>query len=62
MADADGATKFADIEKVEEGLKNLQPWPVSINSHAFTSIHVHTLIHKIDFVVLFKFFEIQLKM
>ena len=32
MADADGATKFADIEKVEEGLKNLQPWPVSINS------------------------------
>lgn len=31
MADADGATKFADIEKVEEGLKNLRPWPVSIN-------------------------------
>ncbi|NXT01428.1 ALG5 glucosyltransferase, partial [Jacana jacana] len=27
MADADGATKFADIGKVEEGLKNLQPWP-----------------------------------
>uniref|UniRef100_A0A669QSJ0 Dolichyl-phosphate beta-glucosyltransferase n=1 Tax=Phasianus colchicus TaxID=9054 RepID=A0A669QSJ0_PHACC len=27
MADADGATKFADIEKVEEGLKHLQPWP-----------------------------------
>ncbi|XP_064908300.1 dolichyl-phosphate beta-glucosyltransferase isoform X2 [Columba livia] len=27
MADADGATKFADIEKVEEGLENLQPWP-----------------------------------
>ncbi|KAM6096331.1 dolichyl-phosphate beta-glucosyltransferase isoform 2-T2 [Chlamydotis macqueenii] len=27
MADADGATKFEDIEKVEEGLKNLQPWP-----------------------------------
>ncbi|XP_062423084.1 dolichyl-phosphate beta-glucosyltransferase isoform X2 [Rhea pennata] len=27
MADADGATKFPDIEKVEEGLKNLQPWP-----------------------------------
>ncbi|XP_030419617.1 dolichyl-phosphate beta-glucosyltransferase isoform X3 [Gopherus evgoodei] len=27
MADADGATKFADIEKVEEGLRNLQPWP-----------------------------------
>uniref|UniRef100_A0A7M4EBT3 dolichyl-phosphate beta-glucosyltransferase n=1 Tax=Crocodylus porosus TaxID=8502 RepID=A0A7M4EBT3_CROPO len=29
MADADGATKFADIEKVEEGLSNLQPWPRS---------------------------------
>ncbi|XP_060682131.1 dolichyl-phosphate beta-glucosyltransferase [Hemiscyllium ocellatum] len=27
MADADGATKFADIEKVEAGLKDLQPWP-----------------------------------
>lgn len=49
MADADGATKFADIEKVEEGLKNLHPWPVSINSHAFTSIHMPTLIHKIGF-------------
>lgn len=49
MADADGATKFADIEKVEEGLKNLQPWPVGINSHAFSAIHMHTLIHKTDF-------------
>ncbi|XP_025945739.1 dolichyl-phosphate beta-glucosyltransferase isoform X4 [Apteryx rowi] len=29
MADADGATKFPDIEKVEEGLQNLQPWPRS---------------------------------
>ncbi|MEE6472433.1 hypothetical protein FKM82_009605 [Ascaphus truei] len=27
MADADGATKFADIENVEVGLKNLKPWP-----------------------------------
>ncbi|XP_066474116.1 dolichyl-phosphate beta-glucosyltransferase isoform X2 [Tiliqua scincoides] len=27
MADADGATKFEDIEKVEKGLENLQPWP-----------------------------------
>ncbi|XP_059820047.1 dolichyl-phosphate beta-glucosyltransferase [Hypanus sabinus] len=27
MADADGATKFADIEKVEAGLKALQPGP-----------------------------------
>uniref|UniRef100_A0A8C3SYY6 Dolichyl-phosphate beta-glucosyltransferase n=1 Tax=Chelydra serpentina TaxID=8475 RepID=A0A8C3SYY6_CHESE len=27
MADADGATKFSDIEKVEEGLRSLQPWP-----------------------------------
>lgn len=42
MADADGATKFADIEKVEEGLKNLQPWPVSINCLYFSLIHMHT--------------------
>ncbi|XP_071064242.1 dolichyl-phosphate beta-glucosyltransferase isoform X3 [Dasypus novemcinctus] len=27
MADADGATKFPDIEKLEEGLSDLQPWP-----------------------------------
>ncbi|MGH0188265.1 UNVERIFIED_CONTAM: hypothetical protein FKN15_028690 [Acipenser sinensis] len=27
MADADGATKFADIEKMESGLKDLQPKP-----------------------------------
>ncbi|XP_026857340.2 dolichyl-phosphate beta-glucosyltransferase isoform X1 [Electrophorus electricus] len=27
MADADGATKFADIEKVEAGLRNLSPKP-----------------------------------
>ncbi|MGH0175971.1 UNVERIFIED_CONTAM: hypothetical protein FKN15_071780 [Acipenser sinensis] len=27
MADADGATKFADIEKMESGLKGLQPKP-----------------------------------
>ena len=28
MADADGATKFSDIEKVEAGLKELNPGPV----------------------------------
>ncbi|XP_068920761.1 dolichyl-phosphate beta-glucosyltransferase [Petaurus breviceps papuanus] len=27
MADADGATKFADLEKLEKELGNLQPWP-----------------------------------
>ncbi|XP_053157175.1 dolichyl-phosphate beta-glucosyltransferase isoform X2 [Hemicordylus capensis] len=27
MADADGATKFEDVEKVEKGLESLQPWP-----------------------------------
>uniref|UniRef100_H3ANK8 Dolichyl-phosphate beta-glucosyltransferase n=1 Tax=Latimeria chalumnae TaxID=7897 RepID=H3ANK8_LATCH len=27
MADADGATMFADIEKVEVGLEDLKPWP-----------------------------------
>ena len=30
MADADGATKFPDVEKLEKGLSDLQPWPVSI--------------------------------
>lgn len=30
MADADGATKFADIAKVEAGLQNISPKPVSI--------------------------------
>ncbi|KAE8627291.1 hypothetical protein XENTR_v10006928 [Xenopus tropicalis] len=32
MADADGATKFADIKNVEVGLEKLKPWPVS-NGH-----------------------------
>ncbi|XP_029426284.1 dolichyl-phosphate beta-glucosyltransferase isoform X2 [Nannospalax galili] len=27
MADADGATKFPDVEKLEKGLADLQPWP-----------------------------------
>ncbi|KAM6178904.1 dolichyl-phosphate beta-glucosyltransferase [Rhynchocyon petersi] len=27
MADADGATKFSDLEKLEKGLDDLQPWP-----------------------------------
>ncbi|KAM9192696.1 dolichyl-phosphate beta-glucosyltransferase isoform 2-T2 [Dugong dugon] len=27
MADADGATKFPDIEKLEKGLNDLRPWP-----------------------------------
>ncbi|XP_029458589.1 dolichyl-phosphate beta-glucosyltransferase [Rhinatrema bivittatum] len=30
MADADGATTFEDIEKVEDGLRKLQPWPDSM--------------------------------
>ncbi|XP_036994638.2 dolichyl-phosphate beta-glucosyltransferase isoform X3 [Artibeus jamaicensis] len=29
MADADGATRFADVEKLEQGLDGLQPWPRS---------------------------------
>lgn len=28
MADADGATKFSDLEKVEAGLKDLNTGPV----------------------------------
>ncbi|XP_024424057.3 dolichyl-phosphate beta-glucosyltransferase [Desmodus rotundus] len=27
MADADGATRFPDVEKLEKGLDDLQPWP-----------------------------------
>ncbi|XP_053564410.1 dolichyl-phosphate beta-glucosyltransferase [Bombina bombina] len=27
MADADGATKFADVQNVEVGLESLKPWP-----------------------------------
>ncbi|XP_037543913.1 dolichyl-phosphate beta-glucosyltransferase [Nematolebias whitei] len=30
MADADGATKFSDIEKIEAGLKNLHPGPENL--------------------------------
>lgn len=30
MADADGATKFADVEKVEVGLRDLSPKPVKV--------------------------------
>ncbi|XP_075055111.1 dolichyl-phosphate beta-glucosyltransferase [Mixophyes fleayi] len=30
MADADGATKFADLENVEVGLNSLKPWPDSM--------------------------------
>ncbi|XP_035867068.1 dolichyl-phosphate beta-glucosyltransferase isoform X2 [Phyllostomus discolor] len=29
MADADGATRFADVEKLEKGLEGLRPWPRS---------------------------------
>ncbi|XP_036913570.1 dolichyl-phosphate beta-glucosyltransferase isoform X2 [Sturnira hondurensis] len=29
MADADGATRFADVEKLEKALDGLQPWPRS---------------------------------
>ncbi|KFP08018.1 Dolichyl-phosphate beta-glucosyltransferase, partial [Calypte anna] len=40
MADADGATKFEDIEKVEEGLRNLQPWPLcSITTISLLASH-----------------------
>ena len=30
MADADGATRFSDIDKVEAGLKDIEPNPVSL--------------------------------
>lgn len=31
MADADGATKFPDLEKVEAGLNELKPKPVCLH-------------------------------
>lgn len=33
MADADGATKFPDLEKVEAGLSQLNPKPVCLLFH-----------------------------
>lgn len=38
MADADGATKFADVAKLEAGLQNLSPKPVSIISYRLKQV------------------------
>lgn len=38
MADADGATKFPDLEKVEAGLRELNPKPVCLSF--FCTTHV----------------------
>ncbi|MEQ2185505.1 dolichyl-phosphate beta-glucosyltransferase [Goodea atripinnis] len=38
MADADGATKFSDIEKVEAGLKDLNPGPVGFFFYFFYTV------------------------
>lgn len=40
MADADGATKFPDLEKVEAGLSELDPKPVCLSFVCPT--HTHT--------------------
>lgn len=39
MADADGATKFEDLEKVEAALKDLNPKPVCVLSRALKNLH-----------------------
>ena len=44
MADADGATKFSDIEKVEAGLNDLNPKPVWWCSVFIALSHVRLLI------------------
>lgn len=41
MADADGATKFSDIEKVEAGLHDLNPKPVWQCSLFILVSHIH---------------------
>lgn len=48
MADADGATKFEDLEKVEAGLKDLNPKPVCVLSHALKNLNKdHSLRHNL---------------
>lgn len=44
MADADGATKFCDIEKVEAGLNDLDPKPVWPCSDFVLLSAIHVLI------------------
>lgn len=44
MADADGATKFSDIEKVEAGLNDLSPKPVWWCSFFFVVVLSHILL------------------
>lgn len=45
MADADGATKFADIEKVEAGLNALNPKPVCCGLFQAFCYHVVRWLH-----------------
>ncbi|XP_059540349.1 dolichyl-phosphate beta-glucosyltransferase isoform X2 [Myotis daubentonii] len=42
MADADGATKFPDVEKLEKGLKDLQPWPDQMAIACGSRAHLQT--------------------
>lgn len=44
MADADGATKFADIEKLEAGLNELDPKPVRWCSVFGSFFHICVLL------------------
>lgn len=43
MADADGATKFSDIDKVEAGLNDLNPKPVRRCSVFVALSHIRVL-------------------
>lgn len=43
MADADGATKFADIDKVEAGLNDLNPKPVWLCSVITVLSYIYVL-------------------
>ncbi|XP_054576329.1 dolichyl-phosphate beta-glucosyltransferase isoform X1 [Eptesicus fuscus] len=42
MADADGATKFPDVEKLEKGLNDLQPWPDQMAIACGSRAHLQT--------------------
>ncbi|XP_036310875.1 dolichyl-phosphate beta-glucosyltransferase isoform X4 [Pipistrellus kuhlii] len=42
MADADGATKFPDVEKLEKGLRDLQPWPDQMAIACGSRAHLQT--------------------
>uniref|UniRef100_G1MB94 dolichyl-phosphate beta-glucosyltransferase n=1 Tax=Ailuropoda melanoleuca TaxID=9646 RepID=G1MB94_AILME len=66
MADADGATKFPDVEKLEKGLNDLQPWPVSIRIYFCETCQGRDLItlclfkNKNQYIFCFRAFDVEL--